>query len=42
MKKGKQATPKDNGAISQLDKIFWYYSDYSRICCIFAKENKTN
>ena len=28
--------------MEEMNKNFYYISDYSMICCIFAKENKTN
>ena len=28
--------------MGEMNKNFYYISDYSTICCIFAKENKTN
>ena len=28
--------------MGEMNKNFYYISDYSMICCIFAKENKTN
>ena len=28
--------------MGEMNKNFYYISDYSMICCIFSKENKTN
>ncbi len=28
--------------MEEMNKNFYYISDYSMICCIFAKENRTN